>query len=137
MRQALELLRGVGRVDVKRMPAWDARLRVDGGIFDEAASYHAGLEEVTDAPTYETAAPVATPSQQPTISGRTDFSRPLLTVAPSATVVEARAAARVGAGRPVLAQSSWIWWESRSSRCRSIIRRCGGCDLRRLRDYCH
>ena len=64
---------------------------------DEEASYHAGLEEVTDAPTYETDAPTyASPSQQPTISGRTDFRRPLLlTVTSSATVVVKRVRPRV------------------------------------------
>ncbi|CAH0369713.1 unnamed protein product, partial [Pelagomonas calceolata] len=97
VRQQLELLRGVGRVDVTRMPAGTRGFAWTVEFLDEEASYHAGLEEVTDAPTYETAAPVATPSQQPTISGRTDFRRPLLTVASSATVVVKRVRPRVSA----------------------------------------
>ena len=50
---------------------------------------------MTDAPTYETDAPVTTPSQQPTIQWRTDFRRPLLTVASSASVEVKRVRPRV------------------------------------------
>ena len=99
VRRALELLRGVGRVDVSRMPAGTRGFAWTVEFLDEEASFHAGLEEVTDAPTYETDAPTyeTAPSQQPTIQGRTDFRRPLLTVTSSATVVVKRVRPRVSA----------------------------------------
>ena len=123
------VVRGVGRVDVKRMPAGTRGFAWTIEFLDEAASYHAGLEEVTDSPTYETAAPTfetlapTTPSQQPTISGRTDFRRPLLTVTSSATVVVKRAdRGYLSPDGQFWLQSCWISWEGRSARSRSLIR---------------
>ena len=117
VRQALELLKGVGRVGVVRVPAGTRGFAWTIEFLDEAASYHAGLEEVTDtnlrgqrprpfAPT--------TPSQP--FSGRTDFRE----AAVDRDVVrfsgsEARATSRITTGRPVLAQFIWISWKSRSS----------------------
>ena len=95
VRQALELLPGIGRVDVVRMNAGTRGFAWTVEFLDEAASYHADMSEITDAPTFETAAPATAPSQQPTISGRTDFRRPLLTVASSATIVVKRVRPRV------------------------------------------
>ena len=54
----------LGVVDVQRMPAGTRGFAWTVEFLDEEASYHAGLEEVTDAPTYETAAPVAAPAAE-------------------------------------------------------------------------